>query len=342
MKKVIIILCFFHTLNFAQQPNWIKNRPVSNRYFIGIGFADKNTKDYRAIAKAEALNDLASEISVTISSELIDIMVEYSGFSEEYARSEIRMSTREELDGYERVDDYNGKDFYWMYYRMSYKYFEGYAKNAISLYDDYLYSDKNDLVGRLQLLIPSLEYIYKAVRQDVYHESDGKRTNLRVEVPRLIKTIVNNIDISSPKIGYEAYYGRGIDEPIEVSLRNRINNKPIAFTNMEVFFERGDGKILNENPQTDGKGKINPRITQINSKLEEQVVKIAIKLTEFKADINKSNYINNVLKGMARNRALSIGIKVSEFRKDKVGVLVVGEGISPMLLSSLMSKFNYE
>ena len=108
-----------------------------------------------------------------------------------------------------------------------------------------------------------------------------------------------------------------MDDPIEVAVRNRINNKPIAFTNMEVFFERGDGKILNENPQTDGKGKISPRITQINSKLEEQVVKIAIDLTRYKANINQGKYFDNLLKGMAREYALTIGIKVSEFRKDK-------------------------
>ena len=90
MKKLITIFCIYNSLLFAQEPNWVKERPVSNRYFIGIVSADKNNKDYRTVAKAEALNDLASEISVTISSELIDIMVEYTGFSEEYARSKDR------------------------------------------------------------------------------------------------------------------------------------------------------------------------------------------------------------------------------------------------------------
>ena len=96
MKKLITIFCIYNSLLFAQKPHWVDNRPVSNRYFIGIGFADKKkTPNYREVAQAAALNDLASQISVNISSELIDIMTEYSGVSEEYARSTIIMSTKQ-------------------------------------------------------------------------------------------------------------------------------------------------------------------------------------------------------------------------------------------------------
>ena len=121
MKKLITIFCIYNFLLFAQKPHWVDNRPVSNRYFIGIGFADKKkTPNYREVAQAAALNDLASQISVNISSELIDIMTEYSGVSEEYARSTIIMSTKQELEGgeggYQREDDYDGEDFYYIYY----------------------------------------------------------------------------------------------------------------------------------------------------------------------------------------------------------------------------------
>ncbi len=119
--------------------------------------------------------------------------------------------------------------------RLPIEVFKSYADNAVNTYDEYQYSDENDLIGRLELLVPCLEYIYKAVGQDIYHESNKGRTDLRVEVPRLIKSIIADIHISSSKDRLEAFYGRGMDEPIDISVINRLNNRPMA-TGMEIFF----------------------------------------------------------------------------------------------------------
>ena len=162
LKKLISIFCLYNVLLCAQEPGWVKQRPTSQQYFIGIGSADKTSSGYRNLAKADALNDLASEISVSVSSELIDVMTEYSGFSEEYARSEIRMSTKDDLKDYEHEDDYNGKDRYWTYYRLPKVYFKKYADNAIASFDTYLKSkDEDDVTLDLTLLIPCLEKLKK-------------------------------------------------------------------------------------------------------------------------------------------------------------------------------------
>ena len=312
---------------FGQEAHWVKNRPVSDKYIIGIGYADKKTKNYRQVARTNAQEEIASTISVNISSELIDIMTEYSGNTEEYTRSEIIASTNLEVEGIELVDNHENRNGYWIYMRLPIEVFKSYADNAVNTYDEYQYSDENDLIGRLELLVPCLEYIYKAVGQDIYHESNKGRTDLRVEVPRLIKSIIADIHISSSKDRLEAFYGRGMDEPIDISVINRLNNSPIA-TGMEIFFHRGDGQFLVNKLKADSRGRSSAEITQINSKREEQVVKIAIDLTRYKANINKGKYFDNLLKGMAREYALTIGIRVSEFRKDKVGILVVGDGLN--------------
>ena len=341
LKKLISIFCLYNVLLFAQEPTWVQSRPVSQQYFIGIGSADKTSSGYRNRAKADALNDLASEISVSINSELIDVMTEYSGFSEEYARSEIRMSTKDDLEGYERYDDYNGKDSYWIYYRISKDYFKRYANNAISSFDTYLVSkDESDVTLELTLLINCLEYIYRAAGQDIYHQSSGK--NLRLEVPRLIKSSLSNIEIKSSKTRYEAYYGRGIDDAIDIQVIDRKNSQPVSFIDMEVRFERGDGEFLSDKYQTDRNGQFKVNVAQINSKEEQQVIKASANLVKFKAEIDKGGYLDNILKGIARASGLEIVINVSEYRKDKVAVLVVGDGLSTILLSLLMSKFNNE
>ena len=340
-RAIYVLTILFYSTILAQEPGWVKQRPTSQQYFIGIGSADKTSSGYRRLAKADALNDLASEISVSVSSELIDVMTEYSGFSEEYARSEIRISTKDDLEGYERYDDYNGKDSYWIYYRISKVYFKKYADNAIASFDTYLVSkDEDDVTLELTLLINCLEYIYRAAGQDIYHQSSGK--NLRLEVPRLIKSSLSNIEIKSSKTRYEAYYGRGIDDAIDIQVIDRKNSQPVSFIDMEVRFERGDGEFLSNQFQTERDGQFKVAVTQINSKEEQQVIRASLNLVKFKADIDKGGYLDNVLKGIARANGLEIVIKVSEYRKDKVAVLVVGDGLSTMLLSSLISTFNNE
>jgi len=339
----LFVFLFFNVINAQRAPSWVREPPRSDQYVIGIGFSDKDRPNYRALAKADALNDLATEISVNISSDLIDIMIEASGVSEEYARSEIRLSTRDELEGYESVDEYddNDKNLYWVYYRLSKDYFKRYANSAIDLYDNYLmYIDEGNISIELTTLINCLEYIYRAAGQDITHESSGK--NLRVEVPLLIKTLLSNIDIKTSKSSYEGLYGRGLDDAINVQAINRKNGKPIFGIDMEVRFERGSGEFLSNQFQTDRDGRFKIDITQIDSKEEQQVIRASLNLVKFKADIDKGGYLDNVLKGIARAHGLRIVIQVSEYRKDKVAVLVVGDGLSTMLLSSLISTFNNE
>jgi len=341
-RALYVLIIFFASNLFSQVPTWTKQTPISSQYFIGIGSASKNSFEYTNLAKADALSNLSSEISVSVSSELIDVMAEYSGYSEEYSRSQISISTQNDLEGYERFDDFDeDPDTYWVFYRISKDYFKRYASDAINIYDNYLVSkDEKDISLDLTLLISSLEYIYKAAGQDVYHESSGK--NLRVEIPILIKSILNNIQINASKNSYTANYGRELEEPIDLQLRDKNSGKSISGVDLEVRFERGDGQFLRNEFQTDRNGRVKINVTQINSKEEQQLLRISINLIKFKMDMSKSSYMDNILKGMARSNGLGVPINVSEFRKDKVAVLVVGDGLSPILLSSLISKFNNE
>ena len=48
-------------------PNWVKEYPVSESHYIGIGIADRSThpQDYIQVAQQNALQNLSSQIKVT-------------------------------------------------------------------------------------------------------------------------------------------------------------------------------------------------------------------------------------------------------------------------------------
>lgn len=103
----------------APPPAWVEAHPVDDAYYIGIGVAGKNTTDYQGSAKKNALNDLASEISVQVQgNSLLYTLDKRAQFRETYTNT-IRTRTDEQLEGYELVDSYDNGNDYWVYYRLS-------------------------------------------------------------------------------------------------------------------------------------------------------------------------------------------------------------------------------
>lgn len=103
----------------VQRPSWVGARPVSNGYYVGIGMANKSRPDVLETAKKNALNDLASEISVTVEgNSLLHTLDQKNQFNESFT-STIRTRSNEQLEAFELVDSWENGNEYWTYYRLS-------------------------------------------------------------------------------------------------------------------------------------------------------------------------------------------------------------------------------
>jgi len=103
------------------KPEWALNRPMSSSYYIGIGTAGKLTSpaDFQNVAKKNALNDLVSEIRVTVKGEtFLNSMEVNKKFTEEF-NSSIQTTTNEEIENFEVAGIWEDKGEYWVYYRLS-------------------------------------------------------------------------------------------------------------------------------------------------------------------------------------------------------------------------------
>ena len=112
MNRIFTLLFIISvTVDVALQaqikPDWVSRQPNNRAYYIGIGFSEKNdvNKDYARQAKNNALNELASEITINISSEIVDVLTVQSGLSASDFRSEVQSSTKASLEGYEPERD---------------------------------------------------------------------------------------------------------------------------------------------------------------------------------------------------------------------------------------------
>lgn len=108
-------------VTIQEAPEWVNSRPHNSANYIGVGSASKITQplDYQAIAKKNALNDLASEISVRVQgSTFLNSMEVNKTFSEEFI-STINTTTDEKLEDYEVAGIWENQKEYWVYYRLN-------------------------------------------------------------------------------------------------------------------------------------------------------------------------------------------------------------------------------
>lgn len=101
-------------------PEWVGNRPHSSMHYIGVGSCSKLNRpyDYQTIAKKNALNDLASEISVRVQGQTFLNSLEVNkSFSEEFI-SNVSTSTDAKIDEYEIAGTWENKNEFWVFYRL--------------------------------------------------------------------------------------------------------------------------------------------------------------------------------------------------------------------------------
>lgn len=104
----------------SEVPSWVRQTPNTADSYHGVGMALKsNQQDYRERARQSALSELAASISVTISASSVLHQFEFDNNYSEFFRDQIKMSTRQQLEGFELVENWENEEQYWVYYRLS-------------------------------------------------------------------------------------------------------------------------------------------------------------------------------------------------------------------------------
>ncbi|MGM0531507.1 MAG: LPP20 family lipoprotein [Bacteroidota bacterium] len=274
-KAVFLILLFLLyscsasnlTAVGSNRPQWVKERPASEDYYIGIGMANKDQDNYISVAKNNALSDMISEISVNISgNSVLRQFEDQTGFREEF-ESITKMSMKNDLEGYEMVDSYNGKDNYWVYYRLSIDKYRKIkreklekAKNlAEGFFEKAQKSEKShDIHNALNYYIKAFEAVKAHLDEDlsVFVLEEG-RINLGNAIYQSIQEIFSNLEVVPAKEAFKV--GSLSENAPDVkaiiyyqsnATKKRIANLPFTFSFPELDVEK------TENVQSNSSGEI--------------------------------------------------------------------------------------
>ncbi len=286
MKRIIAFLIFFiilfDLLSSSSIPQWVKKRPVSKDYYIGIGVSakSKDNKDYLQIAKDNALKNLASEIKVSISSEVLSQITEIDGKLKEYVKSAVKTSTQANIEGYEIVDTYEDKKNYWLYCRLSKTKYEENKRRRInkakelslSFFDKAL---KEEHKGN----ITEASYYYfqalKAIKDFPNEKSDfnGKNSFIINEIIKHIKSMYGKITLTALQNKISLKTNSSVKKYPEVSAT--YNKLPIPNLPIKIKFLKGEGDLL-ENETTNSNGIAAIHLTKIRSADKMQIIKAEI------------------------------------------------------------------
>lgn len=120
----LILLAFTHCKTVIP-PGWVQQQPVDQSFYIGIGIVQKIPGQTNHIAKARenALNEISSNISVSLLSESNLRIVQEAGMHQESFYTIINTQTKADLEGYELVDVWENKNEFRVYYRLSKSYY---------------------------------------------------------------------------------------------------------------------------------------------------------------------------------------------------------------------------
>lgn len=289
------------------KPEWVNDRPLNSSYYIGIGSASKKAEplEYAAVAKKNAMNDLASEIRVTVKSESFLNTMQVNNYVQEEFNSTISTLANEELEGFEIIDVWENGDDYWVYYRLS-KSTHAHIKaerkqKAMQSAHDFLLKAQDarangNVASAYDLYMHGL-FEMKDYWNDVNVWEDG--TYLDNTLYKEMREMVSNVRFETAD--NEIFLNPGNSFKKEVKISATSGGK--AATNLPVSISFDNGKFRNvQFLSTDQQGNVMVRIADANLKNTANVLTVQVDLDKLRPSDLDRKLVDGLMESVNANR----------------------------------------
>lgn len=316
MKNILYITLLVVLVNACatsrknQKPSWVAQRPVNEAYYVGVGIASKvnNPQTYQQAAKKEALNDLISEIKVTVSSNSVLQQMQNNAEFKQKFESQVKITALNEIENYDVVGSWEDAQFFWIYMRLSKaQYAEMRRKRVQSAIDramDYL-DRANELDERinyaqvLRMKLKALATVQEYLNEDLQTEYKGRSVYLVNEIISSVQAQLYRVSVRANATMLSGKVGKPIQNPFDASVYFTDTTKGkimIPFLPMEMAVEQGK-MDFGAQTQTDQQGIASFSVARILAKDPIQLIRLGVDVH----DIIKTDSINFALKNVLNN-----------------------------------------
>jgi hypothetical protein len=289
LRLALVLAALAGLARADDEPDWVRKRPVVDGSYVGIGMARKSgpAAEYVEAARNVARNDIAGQISVKVSSEVLRTVLEKNEQVREEFTSSIRASTTAEMENLELVDTYESDQEYWVYLRLSRAEFEARRRarleaasgQAIDLYVRGGERERSGEAARAiglyaQALVPLERYLGEPITADL----EGSQVYLLNEIYGSLRSLLERTAVKPVVPELEATIGRPLTQPLEVAARlTGPRPAPVAGLPVRFSFTRGAGELL-ERGETDLQGIARCAVRKVTSSERIQSVEAALDL----------------------------------------------------------------
>ena len=246
---LFLSVLFFPADTCAKPPPWVASRPMSRDFYIGIAACNKQEteEDCRSVAEHKALFDLSSEISVDISGEFVEKVVERTGLSAQDVRMEVRAASHARLSGHEMVAEYEDKQEYWVYFRLSKETYhrmiskerEAAVAAAVDMTLRALEAiSAENTVSALRFYFEALAKVQDFLGENIRVSIQNRSTFLLNEIYTGLQNIMADIRLEAKRKRLPAIAGAPLHEPFSVAATlEKKDGRPIGITGLPVKFD---------------------------------------------------------------------------------------------------------
>lgn len=256
------------------RPAWVNARPVVASDYTGIGMCPKARPDFQETAKKNALNDLASEISVKVEGNSLLYTLDRKYRFDEQFTSTINTKTSEELQGFELVDTWENGSEYWTYYRLSKaehaRIKAEKKRQAIAQATDLFARSKSslaagDLKGAIDNDLRALLAMKAYWGESDVVEIEGKEVPLANEVYGHLQTLTSGVRIDALPERCELVYANGFRKEVLItaSYTGAAGTRDLAQLPLVVDYPGNTGKVT-EIKSTDAEGRLRVSVQHVS------------------------------------------------------------------------------
>lgn len=290
MKSILtlLLLVVYSFLSAQEMPDWVRERPVSSLYYIGIGRALKTERDYMQTAKQNALKDLASELKVQVSSNsLLHTLEGQNGSINSHYEETVRVSACEDMEKFHMAGTWQDNKEYWVYYELSVIDYEEYIQqrkqDAISRGYDFWTKgnealENGHLITAMEFWTQGLTAVQPVIHEELSVGHDGKQIDVACELYASVKNAFSGVTLTADSTILTLRPFTPARNPVGLSLMRQ--GVPLKQIPLHAEFVRGDGQV-NGNIRTDINGRATLSVGNVTASLPRQQIKVSINATSF-------------------------------------------------------------
>ncbi len=248
LVSILLLGCVSHEQKmlkqYGEKPDWAKQTPLSSSYYYGVGITSKSQTNFKKAAVRSALDNLANEISVEISSaSLLSTMETNGSFRQEYSQ-DIHLKSSEELEGYEITGSWEDETSYYTCYRLSKQVHRdlkvkkvklALARSKTMYQSGEKYMKVNNYKQSFVAKVQALEVLIPYLNQDLSTTINDVRVNLAVKLVEDLKNTESTLHITPSFRKKELVIGAQITG--QELFCTVTNNRKVTIEGIPILFE---------------------------------------------------------------------------------------------------------